>query len=433
MSLETIRNYNQRMAEEYCRQHGLDIFNPEMTVESQEVFAHRIHDKETQLYPGVQLRVQNIDLPDGSFTRSYDVLFNPDDNSLDQSIFTANQPFYLRRLLRNNHQLLTAINAGFFFLTDDVTPQPLERGLNLVVRNRLPMSLPVTNRAAVMEYDGRLRVQEIAARGIIQIGNADVKWIGSRVHEMVNRDSVLYSAASSKIQHIRSSTTGSRRVLIQKSAKTPENPEMIDVAISLDIQNTSMIVSKIVDGGGSDFLNSNFTLQIPKSNVRSLLKVGNRVTPLLLDEVDFSHIESAISIGPSIDHFIYNNDHDINHDPSLGSRPPFVDRRMARSVIYKDIEGLIHLRVFDGAPRTKSFQGLAPQEVAKLIPPDSVQWAYHLDPGQSSKLVTKPAEGKVESFGNNHYLRGPKNVNQTFLWNGPNGRPVASAITIGIK
>ena len=106
---------------------------------------------------------------------------------------------------------------------------------------------------------------------------------------------------------------------------------------------------------------------------------------------------------------------------------------MARSVIYKDKVGLIHLRVFDGAPRTNSFQGLAPLEVAKLIPPDAVQWAYHLDPGQSSKLATRPAEGKVESFGNNHYLRWPKNVNQTFLWNGLNGRPVASAITIGIK
>ena len=74
--------------------------------------------------------------------------------------------------------------------------------------------------------------------------------------------------------------------------------------------------------------------------------------------------------------------HSVNHDRSLGSRPPFTARRMARMVLYADPQNRMHLRLFDGRPQSPVLPGVTPSEARDAIAADTgYRWGCFLDPG----------------------------------------------------
>ena len=164
------------------------------------------------------------------------------------------------------------------------------------------------------------------------------------------------------------------------------------------------------------------------------VREGDTIEPRFLDDLALATVRSAMTVGPSVIHFSSNDDHDINHDRSLGDRPPFGNRRMARSVVYQTKDRTTYIEMFDGAPRTALFQGITPREVASLVYNGrEIAWAYHLDPGQSSRIVVRHTDGAIIGYGNRHYVRWPKIPGHPLVWSGEHGRAVPSALVIKKK
>jgi hypothetical protein len=140
-------------------------------------------------------------------------------------------------------------------------------------------------------------------------------------------------------------------------------------------------------------------------------------------------LQGAISVGPMLDTESFT-EHPVNDDKSLGSKPPFLDIPLARTVLYETGGGMVHLRLFDGRPGSPIFPGVTPDQAAQAIKEESdISWGCFLDPGQTAKLVVKGVTD-VASYGNTHYLKWPQLPGDKFVWVPKTGRPVASMITL---
>lgn len=376
MESQSINTYNKLALANFSLEHGLPPFDHTTPlINQQEYFAFPIPERVIELSSGIMFCQKTVSLPDGAFTRSYEIVTPLDNFQARPTIFTRGGHLSPLRKTLIDPKTLAAINAGFFYLTDELQPKPIEYSLNLVIRDGLTTSLPVRNDSILIESCGKLEPKEVKAQGIIRIGdNSEIFWKGSNtISDTIDpEEGVLYSNGSCSIQHNKSPETGSVRVLEQEKSRTLINPEVIDLMIR-EIDG-KMVITDMNPGGNSDYLGYNYVVQL---NARTIadkaIRTGDTVQPLTLDDINLANIRNGISIGPSVYHFMHCDDHPINHDQSLGSKPPFTERRMARSVIYLDKDHLLHLRVFDGSPKTQEMQGLTPLEVASLIPKDTVQ------------------------------------------------------------
>ena len=214
-------------------------------------------------------------------------------------------------------------------------------------------------------------------------------------------------------------------MLDETASKTSKSAGVMDVVC--EERDKQLIVTETRRGGGTAVASGNFVLQ----GVASILQdvsLGDVVT-INYRDLDLENIKSAITIGPSVTHFEHEDDHLINHDKSLGDNPPFTNRRMARSVVYKTKENIV-FEIFDGAPKTKLFKGVTPKEVAEILNQEclDLEWAYFLDPGQSARLAVRHPDNTIEGFGNRHYVRWPKLPNHPYVWAGEHGREVPSVV-----
>jgi hypothetical protein len=204
---------------------------------------------------------------------------------------------------------------------------------------------------------------------------------------------------------------------------------MKDVVINRN-KDGFLIIETVRPGGECEVQEGLGVLQIPSTIP---VKAGMTIKIPKIDTLDTSSISEGFCIGPSVFYFSNNDDHEINHDSSLGSNLPFGLNRIARHVIYKDMNNKIHTRLFDGVPGSDICKGITPKEVAKIFEKMSVEWAYHLDGGQSAKIVTREQNisdmhKNIKSYGNKHYVQWPKKDSQPFLWDPDGGRKVPSGI-----
>lgn len=428
MSIELIQEFNRKQAEGYSRKIGQKFSGDTQFLLSQEPFAIRAQPSVKQLRSGVNLTTASYDLPSGSFTNSYDLAFASDDQSLAVKVDSKPRLYSIRRMLINDRRIIASINGGFFFLADSAQFQPSEYSYNLCIRDKKVVSLPSADRAAVISKDGKIDVVELKAAGNLRIGKGSVDWVGKNSDSAgpLNNSAVLYNSACCEVQHMPSERTGQARVLIAEKNFTPKTKDGFDLVINSD--KNGLVVSSLNTGGNTNYFAGAFVLQIQNQDPAKY-KPGDRVDPEHVDFLPLNDIDSAITIGPSVKHFLKNTDHPINSDSSLGSHPPFVDKPLARSIIYKTSDGVVHFRIFDGAPRTELFKGVTPSWLANNMPVNHAEWMYDLDPGQSTRLVVRE-DGEVSSYGNSHYMRWPKSENTTFLWSGANGRLVPSSISL---
>ena len=299
------------------------------------------------------------------------------------------------------------------------------------------------------DKDGKINAHECIARGVIEISNKEINWEGGEkyAHSEEFRKSletdtsekvILFNSACCTIEYEDKGDKKSLRKLNEKLNKTPKNPHKIDIVVSTQADGTASI-TKIQHGGGTDFFEGNYILHIPKT-IAENFNVGDLINPKSIDGLELSTIDSAVTTGPLVPHFLAHDDHNINHDPSLGTFPPFApDARYARSVIYEDKEGVIHMTVFDAVPRSEKMRGVTPKEAAQIIGGNN-RWAVFLDGGQSSRITYKNADGSVEARGNTQYLRlhMPDKTSQAasgkerYMWTN-HGRPVNSFIKLFLR
>ncbi len=380
-----------------------------------------------QLTAAVSLETSTQNLPDGRFVNIYDLSFQQEQAT--PSIFIPDEPRSVRGHLNRKPKLTAASSGGFFFLADGYSRRPRVAALNLAVANGTVRSLPVTDREALVIERGLASARRLRALGELSVNGRSLSWAGSNTeHEA---DCYVFGTGNSIIQHVQDEITGSRRVLYEPSSYTPllePESDWIDVGFNTTSDN-QLTGTAESEEGGLDIFAHTLVLRLPKSYVSrdytNMLRIHS------VDSFRTFKSNSAISSGPLLSGGY--EQHPINSDMSLGSKPPFTNRPMARLAMFGTEQGTVHLQLFDGRPGSVTFSGVTPDEAAQTIRNrhGNVVWGCFLDPGQTAKLATRNQyDESTDSYGNMHYIRWPKKQSGKYRWVPQIGRPVASIITV---
>jgi len=398
----------------------------------QNIFAVRIEEQEQEVCHGVTLHAKTIELGDGHFTNSYNLCVS-DSSEIGFEIRSTQKPQYLHKLFRDE-RMYAAINAGFFYLSDESEGGPVDASFNMCVRDGRVVSLPARSSQVIVQRNGILEAQTVEAYGTVLIGDRDVAWAGAKSGDESNADAVLYNSACC---HIYYDTTSDFRVkprlLDHQKNTTPVAHDVCDIVVG--VVNRQLRVTDIRSGGNTDFFAGNFVLHCPQE-IASRIRCGDSVDPIAVGGIAIKDIQSAISVGAAIEDGKGDlNMLPVNNDPSLANRP-FLDKRTARAVAYKDVHG-IHLRVFDAARDSDFFKGLTPRETYDIIMAesgDSMEWGVHLDGSQSARMMVRDEVQKIcEPYGNLHYTRWPTRAldrTDRYVFDPFRGRKVASSICL---
>lgn len=456
MARNFYENFNRKAAAQNTEL-GLD-FDP-MTVPYEQLhevirdpatFAKRIEPFTREVQPGMQVTGETIELGDGHFTNRYDLIVDTNNPHFRAGIITSPTAVQARNVLRRNRNIKAVINGGFFFLADGKpTKVPSEATFNLNIRGGKVLGLPAADNVGFVSVNGKLSAEEIVAQGEIKIGKKEIEWRGGQhiAHRdrstepdsylLDERNAVLFNSSCCTLEYEIPGDKTSLRMVQEHLNKTPVRPDVTDVVVRAHPDGI-LRVHSVLPGGGSDFFEGNFVLQMPNELARDI-EPDDEVDPTRLDKRNVHEIESAITVGPAVHHFLTHEDHPLNYNKSLGISV-FGRARYARSVAYEDIDGRLHFTVFDAVPRSTHMKGITPHEIAPLIPQDA-RWAVFLDGGQSSRITYENVDNNevdIRSFGNKAYLRlhtqdetslGIMEPGQRYI--GPGiGRPIPSFIAI---
>lgn len=429
---ERFSNFNDSRTEK-LRAQGVMVDGPKDMLQSHEAFAQLIETKNEILAPGISFEQSSLMLSsEGNFTNRYRVVFETSADDKQFLIDVKDSLTHINRTLINDETVVCAINGGFFLLLDEtLEAPPREITYGTIVKNGVLCGVQSHDRPVLwVDKEGALHVSEVTARGKIKIGDVEGEWTGGKSAE-APATFVVFGPDCSVVQHVFDGKTGQKRVMNEELSKTPATDDVTDVIC--EQRGDEMFVSEIRSQGGSLVTKGNFIIQGNSENLRAVV-VGDKVE-VSYSDLQLDTVTSAITIGPSVTHFENEIDHPINHDLSLGEKPPFTNRPMARSVVYKTITGNVVFEIFDGAPKTDLFKGVTPKEVGEILKNDglNLEWAYFLDPGQSARLAVRHQDGTVQGFGNQHYIRWPKESNHPYIWAGEHGRAIPSVISVKIK
>lgn len=305
---------------------------------------------------------------------------------------------------------------------------PTQASLNLVISERRVLSLPVSDREALICDDGSLSTETTPASGRLIVNGSELTWTGSLTGRTA--DSYVYGNGNIVVRSERDPVTGTSRVLDEASRRTPDMPSgsgMVDVGF-MATDNGGFRSTSIASNGGVDIFRHDLVVRCP----------ANRIDPHRENRMQIAQIgrftsgslpEFAVTAGPSLDYGDFAS-HPINTDASLGDSPPFLEQRKARMLFYQEPEGNNHLLLFDGRPGSRTFQGATPSEVQEIVASGSgYRWGCFLDSGQTAKLWVTERDGSQRSFGNRHYLGWPREEGGRFTWMPDQGRPMPSFIT----
>jgi hypothetical protein len=427
---ERFGKFNDPRTDE-IRKWGIDVTGPSDMLRNQEVFAQPVESSTEELVSGVRFEKSTQLLSEnGEFTNRYRVIFSAENVAF--AIDTKKTATHIQRQVINDESIVATINGGYFFLVDSATEEvPAEATFGTVVRDGVLYSAQSHDRPMLwVDLEGQIHAAEVSAKGRVSIGNSNLSWAGYRSIEK-GAEVQLFGADSCVIEHVQDPETGKRRVMNQELSRTPQESTVVDVVC--EEQGGQLCVVALREGGGTLVTEGSVILQGQRSFV-SNVSLGD-VVAITYDNLDLAGVKSAITIGPSVTHFDAETDHPINSDRSLGDHPPLADSRAARSIVYKTTNGDVAFEVFDGAPKTALFKGVAPKEVGDILRQDGIEleWAYFLDSGQSSRLAVRHADGSVEGFGNHHYIRWPNMPEHPYVWAGEHGRSAYSAVNAKIK
>jgi len=373
---------------------------------------------------GVVLHIFSQELNEGVFTNVYDLSFPA--GRLRPSIDLQDKLVSVFDYARAHPDIRVATGGGFFFLADRSSGAPRQLGLNLALSNGRIHNFPVVDREAIVVDNERLGARHIQALGTLGISGTELSWSGSLTqHET---DVKIFANGNGVITHMRNDVTGSVRVLDEHSRYTPpiDAEDMVDIGFIHRDDGVFVGVSGS-RRGGMDIFTHDVVLRSHERHVHGELP-KMQVHTLGEKAVD-SALQGAISAGPMLDTENFT-EHPINSDKSLGSKPPFLDIPLARTVLYETDNGVVHIRLFDGRPGSPIFPGIAPDQAAKAIKEETdVAWGCFLDPGQTAKLIIQGDED-IASYGNRHYLKWPQLPGERFIWVPKTGRPTASIIAL---
>ncbi len=372
---------------------------------------------------GLSFRAFPLDLEGGGFTNVYDISFREGD--VTPTIHTHTELTSVYEIARRELSPMAVTGGGFFYLADTGSAVPRQPALNLAVSNHRVRSLPVVDREAIVCENQRISASHIPALGVLSLNGYELSWSGSLTSH--DTDIKVFGNGNTVITHQYSEATGSIRVLDEASRFTPEIKDDDVIDVGFIAHEDGLFVSQETGKGGVDIFAHDMVLRCHErylldNQTMRLLTIGG----LALG----APLRGALSVGPMLTPQAFE-DHPINRNMSLGGKPPFVERPLARTAMYASADGTVHVRLFDGRPGSEVFPGVTPSEVvANVTEDDDIAWGCFLDPGQTAKLCVYGGDGNINSFGNRHYLKWAKAPGEKYAWVPDIGRPSGSAIAL---
>lgn len=373
---------------------------------------------------GMTLHAYPQELSEDTFTNVYDLSFRAD--TVHPSIELPDTLTGIFDLVAANPDIRAATGGGFFFLADRCSAMPRQLSLNLALQDGKLRSLPVVDREAVIIKGEQLSAEYLQAVGTLALNGAEVRWAGSLTS--YEAEAKVFANGNCIVTHVDNDETGSMRVLKESSRYTPtiSDEESVDIGFCRREDGVFVGVASSKTGG-LDIFNHDVVVRAHERHAYAGLPTM-RVLTLGTKALDGS-MRDAVSVGPMLDTENFTA-HPINTDASLGGKPPFLDVPLARTLLYETGDDRVHIRLFDGRPGSAVFPGVAPNQTVQLLNDTSeVKWGCFLDPGQTAKLAVRD-DRDIESYGNTHYLKWPKQPGEQFIWVPKTGRPVANMITV---
>ena len=421
----------------------------------QQPFAVRLAPSETEIAPGVTFAARTIELDGGArITNSYELAV--DTNRATVGVHSSRDGFYLPDLLGGSDGLgtsdvpggaarIAAVSGSFSYISDDFEYEPAEFGLDFCARDGVMASLPtVAKPAFIVGPRNGVELRELDARGTLRIGGTEYPWIGSKVpvaHAANPECLIVFGAANCRVEYTEAKRTALLRGVNRETNRTSTDAGVIDLVVTREAGSHDggghvggrHVIKAVHAGGGADLFEGSFILRGSRALVDGV-RPGDEVDVRSVGGVACSEIESGFSVGPTVA-AAGRGETLVGYDESLGLPPFLPGARYARTLIGLTGDGVLRLRVLDGAPLSRTFQGVSCAETAQILEADGhdPERFHHLDGGQSSKLAfRRGGGGDLVVLGSMHYLLWPKQDVGAFLWRGRQGRLLRSALTVSL-
>ena len=371
----------------------------------------------TEVRPGLFLKKSNMSFSKDNVTNIYDLHFDPKKSPFVLDIFSSEDSYYLADTIQNDNIIVATVNGGFFYISDVPGPQPNDKRYNLCIQDSKLCGLPVTDDPILYIRNGEFFATKTKARGICQIGEQKISWLGakSNVKKESTDVAILYNSRCFSINGVRDSKTNLIVGIPDERTKaTPKNDSKIDLVVSKNNAD-DLVITAINPGGGTHLYDGLFIFQTDKLQVKKI-KVNDSVKPMTVDTIDLANITSGMTIGRSVD------------DPCF-YEPKRINRRDARAVIAKDKDGIMHFFVFDGSKYIPGFNGISAKDITPFFYP-AYEWAFFLDGGASARIIVRQTNGLLRHLANRFAYR--KLQDGQILWNWKRARKIYSSIALRI-
>lgn len=411
MNISDVISLNLLHRENYAKRTGkyVDIQN---IGKNKKCLAVPIESSIEEIMPHVYFKNESKKFNADNFTNIHDLYWDPKFAKVAPVIHTSNRPFHLYNQVKNDKEVVGAINGSFFFLADIADRLPLDLPYNLCVRNGQVKGLPSHDQPCALIKNGKLIMKSPRATGVLKIGKKILTWVGSESSLFRKRsNAVLYNSKSTEVIKVRERKTNIQiGILDSENITTPTHKKAVDIIIRAK-RNGELYVYKVIHGGGTHFFEGLFTIQL-KNNTFGI-QVLDDVFVKSVDGISLRGVESAITVGRSV------------FDPYFSEKKR-IERHDARSLIAKDKKGMIHFIVFDGSKYVPGFLGVSGKELIQYFKKD-FKWAYFLDGGGSSRLIIR--KNKKLLLSANEFMF-KKLENGAFLWDFKKARTLASSIIL---
>ncbi|WP_340682647.1 hypothetical protein LCL61_28800 [Amycolatopsis coloradensis] len=424
----TVEKYAEQTAEQILRLHGYAVDDVQALARSQECFAVRTQSRRIALADGLEYRSWCVELGQDSFTNVFQLAVDLRAN--DVQAISSDRGFPLRARL-DGARRLAAVSGSFSFSSDDKGYQPIEPCLDLCCREGRLVSLSTATKPGLIDLADGLFLGPVPAVGTLTVDGRPFTWSGSkdghRQGTVPANTLTVFGPANCRVDYAAAARTGFVRYVDRAGNVTPLRHAAVDYTVGW--RDGDLVITGRRQGGGADLFGSAFVLRAGLAS-DPRFRVGARVLVRSVGGHSVKAMRSAVSIGPNAYDATREGAH--GYDESLGVSP-FRPVRYARTLVHQD-GGRLCFRVFDGAPLTHVFRGVTPAEVVGLYERDGIDPArvYHLDGGQSSKMVFNRA-GAITVAGSLHYLRWPRHASQPFTWHGIDGRELNSCFLVSAR
>ena len=382
-----------------------------------------VRERHERIGQDIQFHAHSQSIGNGRFTNIYDISY-PERGAIAPLIHAHERLKSVYDFAQSNSHPVTA-GGGFFYLADIASGQPRQLALNLVIADGQLRSLPVCDREAVLSDGHKYSAQVVQSLGSLSLNGHELSWSGSLSPH--DTDVKVFGNGNVTITHEPHPGAGSMRVLDERSRLTPPitDDDIIDIGL-VSCGDGTFAGGATSRTGGLDIFTHDVIIRCHERYLaENQVVIFHTIGGISLD----GSLQGALTVGPMLTQQDFAA-HPINRDRSLGSKPPFLERPLARTALYTTEDGVVHIRLFDGRPDSDVFPGVTPSEAVGMVTrEEKVIQGCFLDPGQTAKLCTRIGT-EVESLGNRHYLQWASQPGEKYLWNPNVGRPCASVIAL---